>query len=54
MQKGTVLFFLKLGPSPFSFVANSLFLTSIVGREYPFLVKGGTDSNLNGRDRRVA
>jgi len=33
---------------------NFLFLTSIDGQEYPFLVKGGTDSNLNGRDRRVA
>jgi hypothetical protein len=31
-----------------------LFLTLIGGRQYPFLVKGGTNSDLNGRDRRVA
>jgi len=31
-----------------------LFLTSICDRDYPFLMKGGTDSELNGRDCRVA
>ena len=35
-------------------MAISLFLTSTGSREYPFLVKGGTDSELNGRERRVA
>jgi hypothetical protein len=29
-------------------------LTSIGGRKYTFLVKGDTDSDLNGRNHRVA
>jgi hypothetical protein len=32
---------------------HSLVLTSIGSREYPFLVKGGADSELNGREIRA-
>jgi hypothetical protein len=40
------------GP-PASFVANFLFLTSIGGRDYPFYVMGGIDSEPNGSESRA-
>jgi hypothetical protein len=37
-----------------TFAAIFVMLTSIGGRKYTFLVKGGADFDLNGRDHHVA
>jgi hypothetical protein len=44
----------ELGLSVTNNDQSYMFLTWMGGQEYPFLVKGGTDSDLNGRNRRVA